>query len=101
MGACGDAPVMLVNNNRMMLSFMTPDKLDALLDELRAECAAESGSEMGQRESEARRRTAETCSTAGIYGRRSVIMGLDGQLAPRDYEARGGYRRCARSCPRR
>ena len=26
-GACGDAPVMLVNNKKM-LSFMTPDKLD-------------------------------------------------------------------------
>ena len=35
MGACGDAPVVLVNNKRMA-SFMTPDKLDALLDELSA-----------------------------------------------------------------
>jgi len=26
-GACGDAPVMLVNNKKMM-SFMTPDKID-------------------------------------------------------------------------
>ncbi|HEX7328188.1 MAG TPA: NADH-quinone oxidoreductase subunit NuoE [Casimicrobiaceae bacterium] len=33
MGACGDAPVLLVNNKRME-SFMTPEKLDALLDEL-------------------------------------------------------------------
>jgi hypothetical protein len=33
MGACGDAPVLLVNNKRMC-SFMTADKLDALLDEL-------------------------------------------------------------------
>jgi NADH-quinone oxidoreductase subunit E len=33
MGACGDAPVLLVNNHRMC-SFMSNDKLDALLDEL-------------------------------------------------------------------
>jgi len=31
-GACGDAPVMLVNNKKM-LSFMTPDKLDQLIAE--------------------------------------------------------------------
>ena len=35
MGACGDAPVLLVNNKRMCGS-MHPDKLDALLAELRA-----------------------------------------------------------------
>lgn len=34
MGACGDAPVMLVNNKRMC-SWMSNDKLDALLSELR------------------------------------------------------------------
>ncbi len=34
MGACGDAPVLLVNNERMC-SFMSDDKLDALLEELR------------------------------------------------------------------
>ncbi len=32
MGACGDAPVMLVNNKRMC-SFMTTEKIDQLLDE--------------------------------------------------------------------
>jgi NADH-quinone oxidoreductase subunit E len=31
-GACGDAPVMLVNNKRMC-SFMTPEKIDKLVDE--------------------------------------------------------------------
>jgi NADH-quinone oxidoreductase subunit E len=31
-GACGDAPVMLVNNKKM-LSFMTPDKLDKFIAE--------------------------------------------------------------------
>ena len=34
MGACGDAPVLLVNNKRMC-SWMSDDKLDALLDELK------------------------------------------------------------------
>src|SRR3954471_18315024 len=33
MGACGDAPVMLVNNKRMC-SFMSNDKIDALVEEL-------------------------------------------------------------------
>jgi NADH-quinone oxidoreductase subunit E len=32
-GACGDAPVLLVNNKRMV-SFMNPPQLDALIDEL-------------------------------------------------------------------
>jgi NADH-quinone oxidoreductase subunit E len=36
MGACGDAPVVLVNNKRMA-SFMNPAELDALLDELAAD----------------------------------------------------------------
>jgi NADH-quinone oxidoreductase subunit E len=36
LGACGDAPVVLVNNKRMC-SWMHPDKLDGLLAELRAE----------------------------------------------------------------
>lgn len=34
MGACGDAPVMLVNNKRMC-SFMSHDKIDALVTELK------------------------------------------------------------------
>jgi len=33
LGACGDAPVCLHNGKRM-LSFMTPEKLDALIEEL-------------------------------------------------------------------
>jgi len=32
-GACGDAPVVLMNNKRMLCA-MTPDKLDALLNDL-------------------------------------------------------------------
>ena len=36
MGACGDSPVMLVNDKRMC-SFMSHDKIDALLDELTAQ----------------------------------------------------------------
>ena len=40
LGACGDSPVMLVND-RTMCSFMSPDKLDQLIDGLRkAEGAA-------------------------------------------------------------
>jgi len=35
MGACGDAPVVLVNNKRMA-SFLNPPQIDALLDELSA-----------------------------------------------------------------
>ncbi len=35
LGACADSPVMLVND-RAMCSFMTNDKLDQLVDELRA-----------------------------------------------------------------
>ena len=34
LGACGDAPVMLMNN-KTMLSWMTPDKIDALIEERR------------------------------------------------------------------
>ena len=34
MGACGDAPVLLVNNHRMC-SFMSNEKLDRLLEELK------------------------------------------------------------------
>ena len=34
MGACGDAPVCIVNDTKMM-SYMTPVKLDELLDELK------------------------------------------------------------------
>ncbi|NDP43319.1 MAG: NADH-quinone oxidoreductase subunit NuoE [Aromatoleum sp.] len=40
MGACGDAPVLLVNNKRMC-SWMQPDKIDALIAEL--ESSAKSG----------------------------------------------------------
>jgi NADH-quinone oxidoreductase subunit E len=34
-GACGDAPVLLVNNHRMC-SFMSAERIDALLEELKA-----------------------------------------------------------------
>ena len=37
-GACGDAPVLLVNNKRIC-SWMSPEKLDALLAELKTEAA--------------------------------------------------------------
>jgi NADH-quinone oxidoreductase subunit E len=35
MGACGDAPVMLVNNHHMC-SWMTKEKIDQLIEQLRA-----------------------------------------------------------------
>jgi len=35
LGACGDAPVLLMNNKRMC-SFMTPEEIDKLLAELQA-----------------------------------------------------------------
>ena len=41
-GACGDAPVVLVNNKRMCVK-MEPQKLDELLDELRAAAARGEG----------------------------------------------------------
>ena len=44
MGACGDAPVVLVNNKRMA-SFMNPSALDTLIDELSA--AADRGEGWG------------------------------------------------------
>jgi NADH-quinone oxidoreductase subunit E len=34
MGACGDSPVILVNNKRMC-SFMSNEKIDALIEELK------------------------------------------------------------------
>ena len=40
MGACGDAPVMLVNNKRMC-SWMSDDKIDALIRELSTAPAVE------------------------------------------------------------
>lgn len=38
MGACGDAPLLLVNNHRME-SFLTEEKVDALLEELKGKSA--------------------------------------------------------------
>jgi NADH-quinone oxidoreductase subunit E len=43
-GACGDAPVLLVNNKRMC-SFMHERELDALIDELRAANGSSGGGE--------------------------------------------------------
>jgi len=40
LGSCGDAPVMLVNNKRMC-SFMSADKLDALIDELKSKARSD------------------------------------------------------------
>jgi NADH-quinone oxidoreductase subunit E len=40
LGACADAPVMLVND-RQMLSFMNRQRLDELVDTLKAHAATE------------------------------------------------------------
>ncbi|HSM23169.1 MAG TPA: NAD(P)H-dependent oxidoreductase subunit E [Rubrivivax sp.] len=39
LGACADAPVMLVND-RQMLSFMSPERLDELIDTLQSKASA-------------------------------------------------------------
>ena len=41
MGACGDAPLLLVNNHRME-SFLNEEKVDALLEELKSELKGKS-----------------------------------------------------------
>jgi NADH-quinone oxidoreductase subunit E len=46
MGACGDAPVVLVNNKRMA-SYMNPPELDGLLDELAAAAGRREGARNG------------------------------------------------------
>jgi NADH-quinone oxidoreductase subunit E len=46
MGACGDAPVLLVNNKRMC-SWMRPEAIDALIAELRASVIASAGGAEG------------------------------------------------------
>lgn len=49
MGACGDAPVMLVNNKRMC-SFMSDQKIDALVDELKNSSSNNSSTESSKSE---------------------------------------------------
>jgi NADH-quinone oxidoreductase subunit E len=46
MGACGDAPVVIVNNKRME-GFMSPARLDVLLDELAAAADRGEGAPVG------------------------------------------------------
>ena len=40
LGACGDAPVLLVNNKRMC-SFMSAEKIDVLIDELKSQARSQ------------------------------------------------------------
>lgn len=42
LGACGDAPVALVNDRRMC-SFLSKDRLDAMIEQLREEARAQGG----------------------------------------------------------
>lgn len=44
-GACGDAPVVLVNNHRMA-SFLTPERIDALLAKLKTGGVPETGADL-------------------------------------------------------
>ena len=53
MGACGDAPVVLVNNKRMC-SWMQPAKLDELIAELSAAADRGEGAPAGEAEAHAR-----------------------------------------------
>jgi NADH-quinone oxidoreductase subunit E len=92
LGACADSPVMLVND-RTMCSFMSNDKLDQLIDGLRA---AEGQHERDQSFLSSGHRRADLFSWPPHQARRSTpdLNGSNWRL--KDYEARGGYRRCAR-----
>lgn len=46
MGACGDSPVMLVNNHRMC-SWMSNDRIDALITELTEQARSDAGAVKG------------------------------------------------------
>jgi len=74
-GACGDAPVVIVNNKRMLVG-MTAERIDATLAEL--------GNENVASAVRARR----------LWPGRDHPQGLTGEnWRLEDYEARGGYRR--------
>ena len=84
LGACADAPVMLVND-RQMLSFMSHDRLDELIDTLKARrCTM---IDLSKFQATGR----ETC----FHGRHinpQIYAGLDGRnWRLQDYVARGGY----------
>ncbi len=76
LGACGDAPVLLVNNERME-SFMSNEKLDALHRRTQAGKAGPM--------------SAQTCFH-GRHLKPVILDGLNGDnWRLRDYEERGGY----------
>ena len=92
LGACADSPVMLVND-RTMCSFMSNDKLDQLIDGLRAQALPnrQAGMNAQQVLSQFQATGVQTC----FHGRHinpQIYAGLDGtNWRLKDYEARGGY----------
>ncbi len=45
MGACADAPVALINNKKMC-SWMSNEKIDAMLDELKASASSQTSGQI-------------------------------------------------------
>ncbi len=88
LGACADSPVMLVND-RHMCSFMSNDKLDQLIDGLKA--AGGQGMNAEQVIAQFRATGVQTC----FHDRHinpQIYAGLNGSnWSLKDYEARGGY----------
>jgi hypothetical protein len=98
LGACADAPVMLVND-RQMLSFMSHERwtswstADSATKERPPDAMLDLSPLPGHRR--------ETCFHGRHIGAQ-IYAGLNGSnWRLKDYEARGGYRRCARSSARR
>jgi hypothetical protein len=82
MGACGDAPVMLVNNTRMC-SFMSEQKIDALVEELKSKPPP--------------RGTSNMTSLHDRHIKPLILAGLDGKnWHLEDYVKRGGYKQLRR-----
>ena len=86
MGACGDAPVVLVNNKRMA-GFLNPPQIDALLDELSAAVERDGSAPLEGRSA------MNAPSEFLDYGPDAVLMaGLNGRnWRLDDYVQRGGY----------
>jgi (2Fe-2S) ferredoxin len=88
LGACADAPVMLVND-RQMLSFMDNERLDELVETAEEGLKARAMLDLSKFQATGR----ETC----FHGRHidpQIYAGLDGsELAAGRLRARGGYRR--------
>ena len=90
LGACADAPVMLVND-RTMCSFMSDDKLDELVEGL-SKAEAQAMNAAASRLSQFQATGVQTC----FHDRHidpQIYAGLDGtNWRLEDYEARDGYK---------